>query len=483
MKTVQNFVGGEFKAPLEDSWRELREPATGELITQAPESDLMDLVTAVQASNKAWTSWQKTTPYERAALLRGLAQKMKERATDLAEAQARESGEPIKFTREAISRAIAQVEFHAEASLQATEPGLFAADFSASTSRQPLGVVALLLPWTDPIGALVSRLAPALASGNVIIAKPSSLTPRTLSVFSEIVSSSGLPPGAFNCLHGSGANIGQALIQHPGISTISLIGSTETGRIVQREASDLLKKTHLALSGRNSVLVFQDFDFAKQMPRLIKSCLLAVQPSCLRGSRLFVQESIYDKFLEVLTTEVGKLKIGDPLDEQTDIGPLVSAKKKERYAAAVAKALGEKGKALFGGSGQPENLETRLTLGNFVRPTAVFDLTNCSTLQQEEVEGPFLTISSFKYQHDALKHANTSPLGLAAYIYESQGAKAMRVAQKTEASRIFVNSAGAIFDPRLSFGAMKQSGAGRSGALELERFFSKESLIVHDHST
>jgi aminomuconate-semialdehyde/2-hydroxymuconate-6-semialdehyde dehydrogenase len=483
MITVQNFVGGEFKAPLEESWREVREPATGEIITKAPESDLMDLVTAIQASNKAWTNWQKTTPSERSKLLRSLAEKMRAREADLTKAQAQETGEPVKFTRQSVSRAIAQVEFHAEASLQATEPGLFAAEFTAATNRQPLGVVALILPWTDPLGALVSRLAPALASGNVVIAKPSSMTPLTLSLFSEVVAASGLPNGVFNCLHGSGSNIGQALIQHPGISTIALIGSTETGRVIQREASELLKKTHLALSGRNSVLVFQDFDFNKQMSRLIKSCLLAAQPSCLRGSRVFVQESIYDKFLEVLTTEVGKLKIGDPLDEQTDLGPLVSAKKKERFEASVTKALGEKGKALLGGVGQPENLDARLVNGNFVRPTAVFDLTNCSTLQQEEIEGPFLTISSFKYQHDALKHANTSPLGLAAYIYEPQGAKAMRVAQKTEASRVFVNSNGAIFDPRLSFGAMKQSGVGRSGALELERFFSKESLIVHDHST
>jgi aminomuconate-semialdehyde/2-hydroxymuconate-6-semialdehyde dehydrogenase len=481
---LTNFIGGEFVEPSTKSWFEKLNPATGSNMAEVPDSDLLDVVRAIQAANKAWGTWQKSEVSQRVELLLAIAEALTSQAERLAGLQSLEEGSPYHDAlKNSLPRASGIFRHHARLLETSLEKSLIGARETFSSHRLPYGVTAILTPWCDPFVNLASRAAASLAAGNVVIAKPSELAPQSAQAFAEVLHSAGLPSGVFNLVQGRGDKAGRALVGHPGLSLISFMGKTTTGRDVLAQSAEFLKRTHLALGARNPVLVFAGTDLKKSMPAIVAATMPFHGQTCLRGSRVFVQETIYDQFLESYQAEVAKLKTGDPMHEQTSLGPLVSPDLKARFEAAVSQSETEKGKLLFGGRGVPDGLEGAFKEGFFVRPTAVFDLTLCSTLQQEEVVGPLVTIASFKYQHDAIKQANNNPFGQAAYVFEPQAARAMRVAQKIEAGRVFINSSGPLGDVRMGFGGLKTSGLGREGGEELLNFFSKQTLISQSIGT
>jgi aminomuconate-semialdehyde/2-hydroxymuconate-6-semialdehyde dehydrogenase len=453
---LQNFIGGEFVSPAEGQSFTHLNPFTGEPACEVPDSDILDIVRAVQAANKAWTTWQKVEPAERAQYLKAIAKLIEKRSETLAVLQSHDDGSSVEALK-AISFPRAAAVFNYYGSLNVQKP------------RLPVGVVSIITPWSDSFFALASRVAPALMAGNVVIAKPSEFAPETAAAFAQLIKDAGLPSGVFNLVQGRGVRAGRAIMDHPGLSLVSFMGSTDTGREIQKGAAELLKRTHLALGARNPVLIFNEVDLEKWIAAIVDLTMRFSGATCLRGSRIFVQDALYERFLERYKAEV----------EGRDFGPMINAESKKRFEAAVELAVQERGKLLFGGTGLPENLDPSLRGGFFVKPTAVYDLTLCSTLQQDEVVGPFVSISSFKYQHDAIKHANNSPLGQAAYIFHPDQEKALKIASKIEASRIFVNGdARSFWDPSVVFAGVKGSGLGREGGEESLAFFSRETLIL-----
>lgn len=481
MKRLLNFIGGEFVEPTSGRWVQHVNPATGELACEYPDSEFLDIVKSVQAANKASANWMKSEAHVRAEYLHKIANEFETHQEALARIQSEDQGMPLReSSQESLSRVLRIFRHYATLLAQETGASVSTPHSRFYSNRLPIGVVAALTPWTDALVAMAARVAPALAAGNSVILKPSEFAPETAQAFARMIVSSGLPGGVFNLVHGRGEQAGRALVQHPAISTISLMGRTETGKEVLRESADFLKRTQLLLGGRNPVLVFAETDLQKTIPQIISACFPFHGQSCLRGSRIFVQESIYKQFLELFQAEVDKIIVGDPLDEKTQIGPMASSNERRKFESVIEQASQEKGKILCGGSGSPEGLPGYLQKGGFVRPTVICDLTLCSTLQQDEILGPLVTVSSFKYLHDAIKHANNSPLGQAAFVYHSLGSKAARVAQKLEAGRIFLNSGRPLMDERMSYEGVKNSGLGRDGGIESMRFFSRETLIAED---
>lgn len=467
---LQNLVNNEFVDPQGQKWFPHRSPITGEVVSEVPDSDVMDLVRTLPAANKAWTTWQKSEPEVRARLLSAIASGLRNRSEELAQIQADDEGTPKAFGQTRSVPEAAAIFDHYANLLASDKQNEFAGSLAHqafwSQSRASYGVVTIITPSCDPYVSFASRVAPALAAGNVVILKPSEHAPLCAQKFAEVILQAKPPAGVFNLIQGRGGEIGSALLNHPGLSILSFTGSTETGRIVRQTTSESLKRTHLALGARNPVLVFDGVDLKKAAAAVANVTLQFHGPTCLRGSRLFVQESIYKEFLEHYKVESEKFG--------SQLGPLNREADLERFNQAVAQAVNEKGKVLFGGMSLPN------TKGFFVQPTAIFDLTNCSTLQQEEIVGPFVTIASFKYQHDAIKQANTSPFAQAAYIFEPQGAKALRIARKLESARIFINTARPLTNESLNVAGQKDSGIGQIGSSAWLEFFSRTSLIAQN---
>ena len=464
---LKNHIGGESLDPVEGERFLVPDPTTGETASEVPDSGLMDVVKAIQGAHKAWPAWQRTESPARAELLEKIAALIESDLERLALKQAREEGLILREARESVGRAAKVLRYYSRELALTTETVTGESGSSFTRHLMPIGVATVITPASDSFFLLASRVGAALAAGNVVIAKPSEHAPQTADSFAEITSRAGLPAGVFNLVQGRGA-AGEALIQHPGTHTISFNGSTEVGRQIQVAAAESLKRVHLSMGARNPVLVFGTVDIERAAKRVAE--LATSGPMCLRGSRLFVQESIYKPFLEAFKNQMESLKVGDPTDEATQVGPLPGAKYLESFSKAVMQATGENGKLLQGGA------ETK---GFFAKPTTVMDLTLCSTLQQEEVPGPFVTAYSFKYQHDAVKHANNCPFAQAAYVFEADAEKAQKIALKIEASRVYANAwEGRPWEPSLTWQGMKQSGQGADGGLEILRHFSRTPTVI-----
>ncbi|MES2962409.1 MAG: aldehyde dehydrogenase family protein [Bdellovibrionota bacterium] len=466
-----NFIGGEFIGAREGGTFAHVDPSTGAEDLRVADSGLLDVVFAVQAANKAYQDWSKSSPEDRAVFLESAARLIEERSTVLAEALSRDQGTLLGRARTwSVPRAAEEFRHHAKILSQAAASPVVRGNVETTTNRLPIGLVGILTPWVDAIAIMASRVSAALAAGNVVILKASEHAPRTAHAFAEILRDTGLPAGVFNLLQGRGEQAGASLVEHPGISTLSFVGSTETGRLVARSAAESLKRVHLSLGARNPVLVFASVDLATVVPQVAAVTLGAHPRLCWRGSRLFVQDPIYKDFLAAFKSEVEKWKTGPALDESSRLGPLAHAGLARRFESVAAQATNERGKWLFGGSGADR--------GAFVNPSATFDFTLCSTLQQDEILGPMMTIASFKYQHDAVKQANNSPLGQAAFVFEKDPEKAAKIALKIEAGRVFVNTSEPTDDIEVSTGGLKLSGSGRENSDELIKFFSRETTIA-----
>lgn len=486
MIQIQNYIGGEFSESQSGEAQEVLNPATGRPIAKSPKSSALDVVAAVKAANEAFKSWSLTPPQERARVMNRIADLIEEQKEELARLECENVGKPFKLAIESdIPRTIFNFRYFAAKIIAETESSAltFQKDpknpektntFVNYVVRAPVGVAALIAPWNLPLYTLTWKLAPCLAMGNTAVCKASDTTPVTAFRLAQILHEAGLPRGVANFVFGSGRDVGTPLVQHPGVRLVSFTGSTETGATLQKLTQGQFKRMSLELGGKNANIVFKDANIKEAVQGAIRASFLNSGQVCLSGSRLMIQDDIYKEFLSEFVKETKALKIGDPRDSDTFMGPLVSKEQLEKIEKAVALAKKENGKILCGG--ERLKMSGDLVGGYFYAPTVVEDLTMCSELWQDEIFGPFVTVMSFKYQHDAVKWANTSSYGLSASIWTNDLSRAHTVASQIQAGTVWVNS-WSVRDPRVPFGGIKQSGMGREGGEYSMDFYSDIKTI------
>jgi aminomuconate-semialdehyde/2-hydroxymuconate-6-semialdehyde dehydrogenase len=473
MEKILNYIDGELRAPATDNWLDVMEPATATAYGQLSDSGDEDLESAVAAARAAFPAWSQTPAEERGRMLRRLARKIESMSEPLALAESIDTGKPIAVTRKVdIPRAARNLHFFADAASQfASESHHMEAGAINYTLRMPLGVVACISPWNLPLYLLTWKIAPALAAGNCVIAKPSEITPVTAWLFSRLCQEAGLPPGVLNIIHGKGPGIGQAIVGHPGIKAISFTGGSATGATIARTAAPEFKKLSLELGGKNPSIVFADADWESMMNGVVRAGYSNQGQICLCGSRVLVEASIYEKFRDEFVARVAALKIGDPLNEETEQGAIVSLPHRDKILDCIEQARQAGGNILTGGAKITPDAE-RCRDGWFVEPTVIDGLAAESDCNQEEIFGPVVSLIPFADEEQALAIANGTRYGLAASVWSSDVSRCHRMAEQLQAGLIWVNT-WMLRDLRTPMGGLKNSGVGREGGLEAMRFFTE----------
>lgn len=470
-----NFVNGVFLSAQDGGWLEDLGPATGQVIARIPRSSKADVDAAVAAAKAALPAWAKAPVSERAALLDRVADLLEARLDEAAELESRDTGKPLALARSLdIPRAIANFRFFADLVRTKTEDASMMADALNYTHRSPAGVCALVTPWNLPLYLLSWKTAPALAMGNTIVAKPSELTPLTANLLAEILQEAGCPPGVFNLVHGLGAEAGDALVSHPEVSLVSFTGGTATGARVAAAAAPQFKKLSLELGGKNPSLVFADCDLDRTVPGVARSAFLNQGQICLCGSRILVERSLHDRFVEALLQELKAWKVGDPADPETRIGAAISAAHRDKVEGYLKLAAEEGGTIRCGG--RRPALPPPFDSGFFLEPAVITGLPATCRTATEEIFGPVVTVHPFDTEAEALAMANGTRYGLAASLWTSDLTRAHRVAQALESGMVWVNT-WLHRDLRVPFGGVKASGVGREGGRHSLEFFSEAKNI------
>ncbi len=468
---LENYIDGLLIAPLSGKFIDGINPATAEVFTQIPDSNEKDVELAVNAAKKAFPSWSTTPVEERFKVLNRIADLIDENLEALALAETTDNGKPLWLSKKVdIPRASANFRFFATGIMHFASESHIMEDKAVNyTLRQPIGVVGCISPWNLPLYLFTWKIAPALAAGNCVVAKPSEVTPVTAFLLSIICKEAGLPAGVLNIVHGTGQGCGEAIVAHPSIKAISFTGSTRAGERIASLAAPKFKKLSLELGGKNPNIIFSDCNWGKMMNSTLQSSFANQGQICLCGSRILIEESIYDKFKAEFVERVRKLTVADPLDENSRQGAIVSKMHFDKVMNCIETARQEGGKILIGGNAV--NPDGRCAKGYFIEPTVIEGLDcNCKT-NMEEIFGPVVTLQSFKTEEEALQLANACDYGLAATIWTQDISRANRVAAKVESGIIWVNC-WLLRDLRTPFGGMKNSGVGREGGWEALRFFT-----------
>lgn len=473
MTEIRNYIDGELLPPAANAWFDVWEPATGRRFARAPESDAADVEAAAQAANTAFAGWRDTPAADRARWLHRIADLIERDLEEFAQAESRDTGKPVSLARSLdIPRAVSNLRFFAAAATQfASEAHAMESGAINYTLRQPHGVVAGISPWNLPLYLLTWKIAPALAAGNCVLAKPSEITPLTAFLLAQRCIEAGLPRGVLNILHGRGGQVGQAIVTHPLVRAISFTGGTVTGRTIAAAAAPQFKKLSLELGGKNPSIVFADADFDAAVEGTVRAAFTNQGEICLCGSRVLIERSLYDRFRDAFVAKVRALRVGDPQDPGTDQGALVSSAHLDKVMGAIALARTEGGRILCGGE-RASVTSARCREGWFVQPTVIEGLgADCRT-NQEEIFGPVATLLPFDGEAQALAIANGTSYGLAASLWSRDNARCHRVAAQLESGLVWVNT-WMLRDLRTPMGGVKHSGVGREGGFEAMRFFTE----------
>lgn len=475
-ETLANFVGGAFVPPTRGEYLDDLNPATGEVIARIPRGDAADVDAAVAAAVAAMQGpWGRTTPGERADLLDAVADAIEARLDELAELESRDTGKPVALARAVdIPRAVSNFRFFAGAVRHDRSDFHPMPDAFNYTLKKPVGVVGLITPWNLPLYLLSWKTAPALAMGNAIVAKPSELTPLSASALAGILDEVGLPAGAFNLIHGLGAETGQRLVEHPQVRGISFTGGTATGKRVASSAAPHFKKVSLELGGKNPTIVFADCDLEQALAGAQRAAFANQGQVCLCGERLFVERPIYDVFLEQFVARVAATQVGDPADPANAMGSLISLAHREKVEGYVALAREEGGAVRCGG--ERPSLPAPFDQGAFLTPAVITDLAPTCRTVQEEIFGPVVTVHPFEGEEEAVRLANDVQFGLSASVWTRDLGKAHRVSAALETGMVWVNT-WLLRDLRVPFGGVKASGVGREGGRYSLEFFSESRNV------
>lgn len=475
-QSIQNYIGGEFVEPLSNVYLQNINPATGEVFGQIPNSNSHDVDAAVAAAEKAFPSWSVSTPEFRFKILNRIAELIDEHLDEIALAETTDNGKPLWLSKRVdIPRASSNFRFFATAIMHFSTDSHVMEDKAINyTVRQPVGIVGCISPWNLPLYLFTWKIAPALAAGNCVIAKPSEVTPLSSYLLSKICNEAGLPDGVLNILHGDGPSCGSAIVAHPKIKAISFTGSTRAGEQIASVAAPMFKKLSLELGGKNPNVIFADCDWDKMMRTTVQSSFSNQGQICLCGSRILIHKSIYEKFKAEFIERVKKLTVGDPLQEASKQGAVVSKVHFDKVMNCIAVAKEEGGTILLGG--EAVTPEGRCANGYFIQPTIIEGLdAHCKT-NMEEIFGPVVTLQTFETEEEALALANASNYGLASTIWTQDIARANRVALKINTGIVWINC-WLLRDLRTPFGGMKNSGVGREGGWEALRFFTETKNV------
>ena len=476
MEKILNYIDGQFAAPLANKYLDNYDPARGMVYNLIPDSDEGDVNNAVRAARSAFPSWSSMSTEKRSAILNRIADLIERDQDVLALAESIDNGKTVSSARSLdIPRASANMRFFATAILHfSSDAHITGADAVNYTLRSPLGVVGCISPWNLPLYLFTWKIAPALAAGCTVVAKPSELAPMTAFLFSKLCIEAGLPNGVLNIVHGSGAKAGQAIVENPNVAAISFTGGTHTGRKIASTAAPMFKKLSLELGGKNPNIIFADCDFQETLNVTIRSSFSNQGEICLCGSRILVENSLYDHFIDAFVERVRQLQVGDPLEASTDVGALISENHLNKVAGYIELARREGGQILTGGN--RVTLGGRCERGYFLEPTIITGLDQQCKTNQEEIFGPVVTVMPFDDEEHAIDLANESNYGLSATIWTENLKRAHRVSAHLNNGIVWVNC-WLFRDLRTPFGGMKHSGMGREGGWEALRFFTESKNV------
>lgn len=476
MEKLLNYINGRLVEPAGKTYFDNYHPATGTVYSQIPDSGAEDVQAAVDAAKAAFPAWSATPAEKRAKVMMKIASFIERDLERFAQAESKDNGKPVNLARIVdIPRAVSNFEFFATAVMHFASEAHAMEDTAINyTLRQPIGVVGCISPWNLPLYLFTWKIAPAIAAGNCVVAKPSEVTPMTAHLLSSICIEAGLPPGVLNIVHGMGGRAGQAIVEHPEIKAISFTGGTKTGAGIARTAAPMFKKLSLELGGKNPNIIFADCDFDNAVKTSVNSSFANQGQICLCGSRIFIERPLYEKFRDAFVARVKELVPANPADDKTRLGAVVSQPHMEKVLSYIALAKEEGGTILCGG--ERVILGGELANGWYIAPTVIEGLTyNCRT-NQEEIFGPVVTLTPFDTEEEALMMANSTAYGLAATVWTQHLTRAHRVASLLQSGIVWINC-WLLRDLRTPFGGVKQSGVGREGGFEALRFFTEAKNV------
>ncbi len=476
MQKIKNYINGELIEPAAGHYIDNYNPATGKVYSLIPDSDEQDVEKAVQAALTAFPIWSVTPKEERSRIMLKISDLIEKNLEGLAIAESIDNGKPISLARTVdIPRAASNFHFYATAILHYASESHAMEDMAINyTLRTPVGIAGCISPWNLPLYLFTWKIAPAIASGCCVVAKPSEITPMTAYLLSELCIEAGLPKGVLNIVHGYGHKVGAAITAHPKIPLISFTGGTKTGAEIARTAAPMFKKLSLELGGKNPNIIFADCDFEKAIKTTLQSSFANQGQICLCGSRIFIEKPIYEKFKKEFIEKVKALKVGNPADADSRLGAVVSKSHMEKVLSYIDLAKQEGGTIVSGGF--QVKLEGEFAEGYYIAPTIIEGLAyNCRT-NQEEIFGPVVTLTPFETEEEVLHYADSTQYGLAAILWTENLTRAHRMASRLHAGIVWINC-WLLRDLRTPFGGVKSSGVGREGGFEALHFFTEPKNV------